>query len=170
MDTRVYFASRRGFLKGLALGAGGYALGSSLIHLPEAMGQQHSPEQKEVWKMEEASWEFFKQKDLEKYLTLWHKDAEVWGYAAEGPKPKRFYERGYEGKKWFPVPSEKLPGKEISYKLASPSINIHDNIALVFYRCTIEGVDTFPFVARVFHVWEKQGEKWQFIGGMHAKE
>ncbi len=39
MDTRAYFPSRRGFLKGLAVGAGGYALGSFLIHPNEAMGQ-----------------------------------------------------------------------------------------------------------------------------------
>ena len=39
MNTRVYFPSRRGFLKGLAVGAGGYALGSFLIHPNEAMGQ-----------------------------------------------------------------------------------------------------------------------------------
>ena len=39
MNTRVYFSSRRGFLKGLAAGAGGYALGSFLIHPNEAMGQ-----------------------------------------------------------------------------------------------------------------------------------
>jgi hypothetical protein len=39
MDIRVYFPSRRGFLKGLAVGAGGYALGSFLIHPKEALGR-----------------------------------------------------------------------------------------------------------------------------------
>jgi hypothetical protein len=39
MDSRVCFPSRRGFLKGLAVGAGGYALGSFLIHPNEAKGQ-----------------------------------------------------------------------------------------------------------------------------------
>ena len=39
MDTRAYLPNRRGFLKGLAVGAGGYALGSFLIHPNEAMGQ-----------------------------------------------------------------------------------------------------------------------------------
>jgi acetoacetate decarboxylase len=39
MDTKVYSTSRRGFLKGLALGVGGCALGSFLIHPKEAMGQ-----------------------------------------------------------------------------------------------------------------------------------
>jgi hypothetical protein len=39
MDTKIDSTSRRGFLKGMAVGAGGYALGSLLIHPKEAMGQ-----------------------------------------------------------------------------------------------------------------------------------
>ena len=39
MNTRIYSPSRRGFLKGLAIGAGGYAIGSLLIHPKEAIGQ-----------------------------------------------------------------------------------------------------------------------------------
>jgi len=39
MDTKADLPSRRRFLKGLAIGVGGYALGSSLIHPKEAMGQ-----------------------------------------------------------------------------------------------------------------------------------
>ena len=39
MDTKNYLPSRRGFLKGLAVGAGGYALGSFMIHPNEVLGQ-----------------------------------------------------------------------------------------------------------------------------------
>ena len=39
MNTETYSPNRRMFLKGLAVGAGGYALGSLLIHPKEAMGQ-----------------------------------------------------------------------------------------------------------------------------------
>jgi hypothetical protein len=39
MNKEIYYPSRRDFLKGVAIGAGGYALGSSLIHSKEAMGQ-----------------------------------------------------------------------------------------------------------------------------------
>ena len=39
MHTRTYSTNRRGFLKGVAVGAGGYALGSLLIHPKEAIGQ-----------------------------------------------------------------------------------------------------------------------------------
>ena len=39
MDIRIYSTNRRGFLKGMAVGAGGYALGSLLTHPKEAIGQ-----------------------------------------------------------------------------------------------------------------------------------
>ena len=138
----------------------------------KAYGQQYTPEQKEVWKMEETSWELFKQGDVQKYLTLWDKSAEVWGSALEGPTTRQSYEKGCggEGKSIFPFPSEKIQGKDLSYKLSPPSINIHDNVALVFYRCTINGVDLVPYETRVLHVWQKQGGKWLLIGGINMKE
>ena len=137
----------------------------------KAYGQQYTPEQKEVWKMEEASWELFKQGDVQKYLTLWNKDAEVWAATTEGPTTKESYSKGCGGEKsFFPFPSEKVQGKEISYKLDPPSITIHHNVALVFYRCAINGVDVSPFIARVLHVWQKQGGKWLLIGGMNTRE
>jgi len=39
MNTKIDSTSRRGFLKGLAVGAGGYALGSLMTYPKEAMGQ-----------------------------------------------------------------------------------------------------------------------------------
>jgi len=39
MSNRIYDASRRHFLKGVAISAGGYALGSMLTNPKEAMGQ-----------------------------------------------------------------------------------------------------------------------------------
>jgi hypothetical protein len=39
MNTRIYSTRRRGFLKGLAVGAGGCAFGSLLIYPKEAIGQ-----------------------------------------------------------------------------------------------------------------------------------
>jgi hypothetical protein len=133
----------------------------------KANGQELSGEQKDVWKMEEASWKLFKQGDLKGYLALWHKDALMWRFAALSPGPKGYY----ESLKIFPFPWEKIPGREtISYQLAWPTINIINNIALVYYRCSIEGVKRPPFSGRVIHVWMKQEGKWQLIGGMNARE
>lgn len=134
----------------------------------KAYGQELSAQQKEVWKMEEASWEFFKQGDLKGYSALWHKNAQVWGYGGDAPITKGNL---FEINKSFPFPRKPISGREtISLKLGWPTINIFNNIALVYYRLTIEGVDVFPFSSRVSHVWMKEEEKWQLIGGMHTKE
>ena len=46
MNTRFDSTSRRGFLKGMAIGAGGYAFGSLLTHPQEAMGNRS----RAIWK------------------------------------------------------------------------------------------------------------------------
>ena len=56
MDTQNYLPSRRGFLKGLAVGAGGYALGSFLIHPDEVWGQSFAGNLEKV--PMEARWSF----------------------------------------------------------------------------------------------------------------
>ena len=56
MSNEVYSPSRRGFLKGLAVGAGGYALGSMLIHPKEAMGQSIEDYLEKI--PMEARWDF----------------------------------------------------------------------------------------------------------------
>jgi len=38
--------------------------------------------QKEVWKMQEAEWEFWKKGDVDGRLALYHKDCIVWPYYA----------------------------------------------------------------------------------------
>jgi|GEM_PF-752760 len=87
MDTKNHSTSRRGFLKGLAVGAGGYALGSFLIHPNEAMGQSIEGYLEKV--PMEARWnyaanglifwqvlylkEIYDTKGREKYLEHWKK-------------------------------------------------------------------------------------------------
>jgi hypothetical protein len=56
MNTKIDSTSRRGFLKGMAVGAGGYALGASLIHPKEAMGQSIEGYLEKV--PEAARWEY----------------------------------------------------------------------------------------------------------------
>jgi hypothetical protein len=87
MDTKIHSTSRRGFLKGFAVGAGGYILGSSLINLGEATGQSIAGYLEKV--PMEARWnyaanalifwqvlylkEIYDTKGREKYLEHWKK-------------------------------------------------------------------------------------------------
>jgi len=91
MDTKVSSTSRRGFLKGMAVGAGGYALGSLLIHPKEAMGQSIEGNLEKV--PVEARWDiaagtvifwsvsYFKEiydtRGREQYLEHWKKTSPI---------------------------------------------------------------------------------------------
>ena len=87
MSTRIESPNRREFLKGLAVGAGGYALGASLIHPEQAMGQSIEGNLEKV--PMEARWniaagglifwsvtyfkEIYDTKGREQYLEHWKK-------------------------------------------------------------------------------------------------
>jgi hypothetical protein len=107
MDARVCFPSRRGFLKGLAVGAGGYALGSLLIHPNEAMGQSIEGYLEKVpmetrWNLAAdglLGWSVGFCKRLldnegkEKFLEYWKKTT-----SAAGPESKKLADRlGFTG-------------------------------------------------------------------------
>ena len=126
----------------------------------QGFGQEMSAEQKEVWKMEEAYWEFFKQGDLKGHMALWHKDAQMWSFRGLAPITKGANETYFNDGKF----------KINSYKLGWPTINIFGNVAIIFYRVTHEGFEDFPPLSmRVIHTWMKQDGKWQLIGGMAAE-
>ena len=92
MDTKVSSTSRRGFLKGMAVGAGGYALGSLLIHPQEAMGQSIEGYLEKVpmeirWRIASGSYigwqimclqEIYDKRGQEKFLEHFKKMSALW--------------------------------------------------------------------------------------------
>ena len=102
MHTRTYSTNRRGFLKGVAVGAGGYALGSLLFHPNEAMGQSIESYLAKVpmetrWDLAAGgllAWQvgfckrFFDTEGKEKFLEYWKKNT-----SAAGPETKKLADR-----------------------------------------------------------------------------
>lgn len=98
MDTKVSSTSRRGFLKGMAVGAGGYALGSLLIHPKEATGQSIEGNLEKV--PVEARWaiaastvifwsvsyfkEIYDTRGREQYLEHWKKTSPIVAARSKG--------------------------------------------------------------------------------------
>ncbi len=127
----------------------------------QGFGQISSADQKDVWKKEETFHESFKNGDLKGHMALWHKDAQLWPHSAEGPQSKLSVENYYESQVKFKIDS---------YKLGWPTINIFGNTAIVYFDVTIEGyLREPPYSARVIHIWMKQDNKWQLIGGMYRR-
>ncbi len=123
----------------------------------QGFAQITSADQKDIWKMEEAFYETFRNGDLKGHMALWHKDARLWGFASEYPTTKTSYERFWEGSKF----------KIDSYNLDWPVIDIFDNTAIVYFNLKMEGYLREPSLSvRIIHIWTKQDNKWLLIGGM----
>ncbi len=126
----------------------------------QGFGQISSSDEKDIWKLEEAFYESFKNGDLDGHMALWHKDALLWGWRSEYPLTKVSYERFWKGAKF----------KMDSYNLEWPKINIVGNTAIIYFNVTIEGYLTEPpHKLRVIHIWAKQDKNWLFIGGMNRQ-
>jgi hypothetical protein len=126
----------------------------------QGFGQILSGGKEEVWKLEEAFYESFKQGDLKGHLALWHKDAQLLGHKAEYPMRKVSTENYYSGTKF----------KIESYKLGDPTVDIFGNTAIVYFDVTIkESSGEPPYLLRVIHIWTKQDKKWLLIGGMNNR-
>ncbi len=98
MNIKIDSTSRRGFLKSIAVGAGVYALGSSLIHPEEAMGQSIESYLEKV--PMEARWniaagglifwsvsylkEIYDTKGREQYLEHWKKTSPIVAARSKG--------------------------------------------------------------------------------------
>ncbi len=123
----------------------------------QGFAQILSGEKAEVWKQEEAFYEFFKNGDLKGHMALWHKDAHLWGFRGEYPLTKISYEGFWGGAKF----------KIDSYKLEFPVIDIFGNTAIVYFDVKMEGyLREPPHSIRVIHIWMEQDKKWQLIGGL----
>lgn len=98
MNTKINSTSRRGFLKGMAVGAGGYALGSLLIHPNEAMGQSIESNLEKVpvedrWGIAASTvifWsvsyfkEIYDNRGREQYLEHWKKTSPIVAARSKG--------------------------------------------------------------------------------------
>ena len=121
----------------------------------QAFGQEWSAEQKEVWKMEVAYWDYFKESNAKDFMTLWHKDFIGWPNWASKPGGKDIIE------KWAESPFFKI----LSYDLKPMAINLFGNFGFVYYRVSGVGGDNNNFSGRIGHLWIKQDGKWQIMGG-----
>jgi len=98
MDAERLSTSRRGFLKGLALGAGGIALGSSLILPDEAMGQTYEDYMAKApmearWNLASGGMIFFSMSYFKAIYDQGGKEKLVEFFKAQGQRA----EAGYKG-------------------------------------------------------------------------
>jgi hypothetical protein len=119
-------------------------------------GQDRSADKKEIWKLETAYWEYVKKDDAAGFSTLWHKDAVVWPQGQPSPIGGSAVEKLMIGQPGF---------KLLTYSLHPQTINLFENIAIVYYRYSLITADKLIHSGRMEHIWIKQEGRWQIIGG-----
>jgi ketosteroid isomerase-like protein len=141
----------------------------------QASGKEWSATQKEIWEMEKAYWKFWRQRDLDGFMELHHKDYVGWTFPAEPPfnseEPvnKASY-RDLVRSKIGKVSHSDLDTFEGIKRL---EVKIFGNVAIAYYFCKVTHGRGRPMMydysIRVTHIWMKQNEKWKIIGGMTAR-
>ena len=123
----------------------------------QVIGEELTETQKEVWKVVETEWEYFKQGDVEAVLTGGHDDSLTWWSSRAIPLGKSAIRLSYQD--WFDL------DKPVSYELKPLNIHIFGNVANVFYKSKWKG-KKIGGDDRSMETWVKQDNKWKFLGLM----
>jgi len=127
---------------------------------------QRSADEKEVWSLEDAYWQYVKANDLERYRALLHADFLGWPYSSPEPAGKE------QITEWITAHTSK--GETLrSYELEYLKAQVTGKYATVTYRVRLTWTDKNrtdkPGSLRIIHTWlHDAGGKWQIISGMGA--
>ena len=130
----------------------------SLLGKPvQAIGQEWSTEQKELWETNKTRWELWKKaEDPEAFKAKFHKDFVWWGWSNIMPLDKD---------RW----TEFQLGKMIkSYEIKPIEARISGNVGILMFHYRVTTIfDTFV-TGRIAATYIKEDGKWLFLGGMAA--
>jgi ketosteroid isomerase-like protein len=123
----------------------------------QAIGEDLTAEQKELWAAVQANWETFKKGDVEAALAIKHDEMIAWFSTNPKPVKKEFLKYTYND--WFSY------DKPISVKLEPINIHIFNNVANVFYIYNWSG-NIMSQKSRMLETWVKQDNRWLMIGSL----
>ena len=128
----------------------------------KTLGAQNlSPAQREVWRMEEAYWQYRKDGDVERYMTLWHDDFIGWPDGSDKPTRKDGIRRAFQqsvADGWRPT------------ELRVEGVQLFGGVAVTHYVTSGVSRDgTESWTSKITHTWIRFGNTWQIIGGMSAQ-
>ena len=129
-----------------------------------ALAAEESRSVSEVWKLEDAYWNYVKAGDVESYVRLW--DEKFIGWPCDEPHPLRKTSIG----DW--VRKIREGHIKVDVDLTHEGAEDHGDTVVVYYRFT--RVDTYPDghvegqgkVKKITHTWMRAGDTWQIVGGM----
>ena len=131
-----------------------------------ALGQDSAKDEKEIWTLEKAYWEYVKANDLEKYRALWHEDFVGWPLVSAAPVRKDHITD------W--ITSNASKGVKLqSYSMEELAIRVTGDIAINHYRikahwANSEGAEVRTDTLRITHTRIRTRDSFQILGGMSA--
>ena len=128
---------------------------------------QGSGDERAVWELERAYWQYVENNDLLAYSNLWHKDFLGWPSVSSVPVRKDHITD------WITSQTSKgLAFKAGDFKPAA--LQVTGNVAFACYWITFRWMDKdgtgSPHTLRITHAWARTGKDWQIIGGMSMPE
>ena len=127
-----------------------------------ALGPQNlSPEQREVWRMEEAYHQYWKDGDVERFMTLWHDDFIGWPDGSDKPTRKDGIRRSFQ--------QSVADGWRLT-ELRVEGVQLFGGVAVTHYVTSGVSRDgNESWTEKITHTWIRFGNTWQIIGGMSAQ-
>jgi ketosteroid isomerase-like protein len=126
---------------------------------------QQTENEKAVWKLENAYWEYVKALDMDRYKAVWHENFVGWPYSSSQPARKDHITD------WIKAHTDK--GATLAwFELKPAESQATENLVVTHYWLTSLWADKAghgePFTTRVTHTWIKTTNGWQIVGGMSA--
>ena len=127
-----------------------------------ALCEEWTTEQKEIWSLVENGWEVLKSGDFKTDMVVRHDKMLV--LYSDSPSPYNKSQEGSVVQRW--MASDYKP---TSYKLKPIAVNIVEDVAIVFYLHSWHSeINDFTAKGRTMSTYLKQNNTWVFIGSLSA--
>jgi ketosteroid isomerase-like protein len=124
-------------------------------------------DERRLWNLERAYWQYVQKNDLAAYANLWHEDFLGWPSISSTPVRKDHISD------WITSQTSKgLTFKTGEFKPAA--LKVTGDVAFACYWITFGWIDKDRKGAlhtlRITHAWLRSGKEWRIIGGMSMPE
>lgn len=128
----------------------------------QALGEELTEAQKEVWSVIETRWEGLKQGDYKAVEATTHEDALIWWNDREGPMQKSLIMHGYIN--WITYAN----ARPATYELNPLAIQLFGDIANVFFFYKWKGEGKWSGHSRALVSLKKENGKWLIISSISS--
>ena len=132
-----------------------------------AWSQEMNEDEQAVWQLEEDYWRYVKERDMDRYLALWHERFVGWPSVETNPQGKDNITD------WI-GPLFADPDRVVDFELKREAVRSFGDVVVTHFVAwyvfreakTGRLLERRPL--RLTHTWQRSGDSWQIITGMSA--